>query len=395
MRYKQLIVLCLAAALVWVSGCDKEDDGDYSARRDYGPQGRQWLETKMAAATPTYTGEPVALETKYSPGDYRFEQVADMTMDITTPEGPFSMVMNMGYDGDVVISAVDPASREQTISTTIQSVRAEVVMPGMSAVRYDSNNPSRNNNPEVSRAMAAMVGWTATVHLRDKQFVRMEGVDELMMRMGNSPQGPEIAQQMEVAMKDVLTRHWADGMPTGPVSPGDTWEATMDLEGLPMMGDIDLTCIAGLGDIVDTPAGPIATIHMAMEMDMGSMLNGLAESMGGPGADVSFEDFVFNINATVEFNMDLGMATRTTMVMFGGGRVNATSRGQQESADMDLQMDYVMEVLRSSPPPCEHTKRRDLFPGRVFFICVRRGRVTWRRPSSPSRRRARASPNAA
>ncbi len=344
MRYKQLTVLCLAADLVLTPGCGKDDDGDSaSSRRDYGPQGRAWLETVLGNTVPTYVGEPIELKVKYLPGHYRFDQQTTVEASGLANGTPQTMTMAMGYTGDVDISE-DIARGEQTVAVTIGGISMRMDMPGMPRMTYDNNSPSPNDNPEIARAMGPMVGWTGTVCYRGDEFVRVEGTDDLMARLGATPEGRQTAMQMEEMMKTFLTQRWDGGMPARPVSPGDTWEESIQLEGVPMMGDVTMVCYGGLRDVINTPDGQVALVSMAMELNMGQFLGDLADSMGVSGADVDFSDFVFYINADMEFNTALGLATRTTMTMFGGGDMTFAARGRTESVSMDLSMEQVMVV---------------------------------------------------
>lgn len=218
---KRLVVilpLCLAASLLFASGCSKPKKAAISSGNDPDV-------TASAIASDT----PVDMKIKWTVGrkyPFRIELAQSTKTDAPNQAQPVVQEMKLAQGIEFsVVKALGNGGNE--LELKFQSETMNVSQGNTTVVNFDSmQSQAEDANSEVAPVLRAMVGARIQYFTDANGNVeRVEGVDTLAQRVAatGKPQAQAVFQQMFSA--ETLKRYgsFAEALPDHPVKVGDTW----------------------------------------------------------------------------------------------------------------------------------------------------------------------------
>lgn len=304
-----------------------------------GDRGRDWVRSRRKAS-PKYKGPKVLLQVKFTPGAYTLTESEKSTKHITVQGQEQVVRESMTITGDVEISPPDP-SGEQRVRYICRTIKQRTSAPGQT-MSFDSEGPPDEQNAQLAAAFRPLVGWEGTVIGRNGKFTKVEGVEDLMMRISASlPQGasqmiPKMRKMMQAFMKELLTKHWGAIISKQPVGPGDEWTASIHVQSIPFLGEATFDCYCLLEDIENTPRGKSAILDFAYRSTISD--RPVDTSMfGSLPVKATIKRMEFDGTGTAHFDMDIGLSTDVTIDLKGKGDMSMRAPGDQS---MDMHIDF-------------------------------------------------------
>lgn len=192
--------------------------------------------SKSNPASATASGgdsAPAQLKIKW-PAGQKYQMHVDLMQDseMTMPQQaqPMKQNMNVGEDYSIAV-AKDLANGGKQLEMKIENLVMDMTVNGNSMMTFDSKqSPSldKTNNPlaTVFRKVAGTPVRLATD--ANGKVEKIENMDELKDRMGNSRNPAEWAVYKQMFSEDTLKQYgnFADSMPDKAVSPGDSWNVS-------------------------------------------------------------------------------------------------------------------------------------------------------------------------
>jgi hypothetical protein len=215
-----LIVLCSAGSLA-LAGCSKSKNGSANS-----------------AGSNANGGGPAAdLKIKWQAGKrYDMEMNLDQVSDISVPNQPIQqglkLTQGLHYSP---LKALDNGGN--TVQLEFDSQNLSFTQNGKELVSYDSsdNAPIPTNSPAapIAAVMRAMLNVPLVYTFgADGKLETIDGTDALMSRINAAR--PDQRQRMQLEQlfdQDTLKRYgqFSEGLPDHPVSPGDSWTSSQDI----------------------------------------------------------------------------------------------------------------------------------------------------------------------
>ncbi len=256
------------------------------------------------------------LEVKFTPGSYVLTEVLNSATEITAEGQRQKMGDAMTVGGGVIISA-PAASGEQTVRFVCRQIKSETSLPGMT-MRFDSQGPEEEQHQLLASVLRPLLGWEGVLTVRDGKFVKVDGVEHLISKMQASlppeaaPLADKLKTQMQEFLKEMLTRHWAQILPHGPVGPGDAWQAKLQVRSIPVLGEMTFDCDCLLDGVEEAAGGKVAVwsfkCKSAVEdrpMDLGGLVP--------PGVQAKIQRMTVNQTGRARFDTRIGLSVQATL----------------------------------------------------------------------------------
>jgi hypothetical protein len=217
-----LLALCLAGASVMLSGCSKSKSS---------------------------SGPPADLKIKWQAGrQYDMAMNLNQVSDINVPGQPMhqelKLVQGLQYSP---VKDLDNGGHEVKLEFSRQNM--SFTQNGKELVSYDSDDttPMATNSPTaaIGAVMRAMLGVPLVYTIgADGKVEKIDGVDSLMSRIDAAM--PDQRQRMQLDQlydQDTLKRYGslAESLPDHPVSIGDTWTSSIDINNQTGVMTVDST----------------------------------------------------------------------------------------------------------------------------------------------------------
>lgn len=297
--------------------------------------------------------EPVDIKFKWSKGEpvvYRMTQ--KMAGTVTMPGQP-----PMRTSQEVVTTTtmnVEEIAEDgvATVRVTTDAVRAELDLPMMGKVVYDSTAPDAGGefNP-MTRGFVIMVGESFTLVVTPMGEVRkVEGVDRIFDKLAAENAAPQMIAAMKQSMGDGAMREmmekslrvWAaEG-----VEPGDSWSITLD-QSVPMVGTMTSDATVTLKDVTTIDGRRIARIGTTMKLRLvpsGAEVEGMPPGMkfsmeGGTGEGETLFDLDAGHMRSMRMVMEMPMEMKMPL-----------SDGGEMSVKQDMTSTVAMERIEPAAP---------------------------------------------
>ena len=314
MLRKLSYLVCIAACCA--TSCSKSKPDPFSVK--------DWID-QQRKDTPQYTGPKVRLDVQFTPGSYTLTDTVETKQQIVSRDEERSTEERVTLAGDVEISRPD-RSRGQTVRYTCRRVQQTSSARG-GTQSYDSAGPADKQPKDLAAILAPLVGWQATVRVRDGKYTKVEGLDSLVAKLSESlPPGtakqvvPKLQNKMQTFLKHLLVKHWGKLMPAQAVGPGDTWDVQISVPAVPFLGDTTFDCTCLLQDIEEVKGSKVAILAFASTAVVKAQTVDL--SMLGPmplQGEISKMEFI--TTGTAHFDLGVGLCTKTAVEMKGQGRM--------------------------------------------------------------------------
>jgi len=281
-------------------------------RRSASPSTRSGVALMAVAAGTLLAGlAPVAVEAQAVELRYQFPQGMDLRYEMvqrstTSFPGLGEMVQTMRQGMRMeVVEQVPPDGA--LVRNTVESIRMELASP-MGSQSYDSSREESPSDP-VMRPLAAMVGMTSEAVLStDGRVLEAGDLSDVLERMAED-MDPEAVALLEATMgAEAVENLFAQNfqtLPTGAVSPGESWDYAMSLPA-PGLGTLETRFVHTLERVEDR--GGVQVAHVAivgtlggLEPDADSELAGVMEFEGG------------EISGRMEFDLTNGRILESVM----------------------------------------------------------------------------------
>lgn len=215
-----ITVLCAAGSLALV-GCSKSKNGS----------------TSSGGSNANGGGPAADLKVKWQAGKrYDMEMDLNQSSDIAVPNRPINQVMKLtqGLHFSPLTNLDNGGSQVQM---EIDSQSLSFSQNGKELVSFDSNDSAPVPTNSAARPVAAVMRAMLNVPLvytfgADGKVESIDGTDVLVSRITTAmPNKQQRAQLEQLFDQDTLKRYgqFSEGLPDHPVSPGDTWSSSQDI----------------------------------------------------------------------------------------------------------------------------------------------------------------------
>jgi len=237
LNMRSIIVLgavCLVGSALVLSGCSKSKSSSSSASSPNGGGG---------------SSAPVALKIKWPAGkQFDMQMNLNQASDIAVPNQPMHQVLKMTQGLQYSpVKQLDNGGNE--VKLEFQSQNMNFTQNGQELVNYDSSDSAAGETNRSTKAVAAVVRAMLDTPLvytiaADGTVEKIDGTEALMSRITAAM--PDQRQRMQLQQmfdEDTLKRYGelAKGLPDHPVSPGDTWTMSQDINNQTGVMTVDTT----------------------------------------------------------------------------------------------------------------------------------------------------------
>ncbi len=295
----------------------------------------------------TLVADAVELDVHFTPGSYKLTETSATQVHLMGQKNTQRTVIS----GDVEVSEPDE-SGEQTIRFICRRVQHNMSAGGQS-MDFDSAAPAGENDATLAKLYGPFVGWKATIVARDDRIVRTNGVQSLMQRI-SAGLGAEVESQLEPMermleefIKEMLTQHWAEAIPEGPVQVGEEWASVVALESVPLLGEATINWDCLLKDLRQAGGSRVAVL----EFDYGTTIEEQALSLPQAAGKMQARAKEMQIagSGQAEFDLELGMTTAAeTQMEAGGSMVISSPDGQEVTLDLRVKTTMDSELRRTA-----------------------------------------------
>jgi Family of unknown function (DUF6263) len=216
-----LLGLCLAGSSLFVAGCSKSKSSNSSASNSNG------------GSAPGAT----ALKIKWQTGkQFDMQMNLNQASDIAVPNQPIHQELKLSQSLQYSpLKELDNGGHE--VKLEFQSQNMNFTQNGQQLVSYDSSDNTADETNRTTKAVAAVVQamlGTPLVYTiaADGTVEKIDGIDDMMRRITTAmPDQQQRMQLQQMFDEDTLKRYGelARGLPDHPVSPGDTWTSSQDI----------------------------------------------------------------------------------------------------------------------------------------------------------------------
>ncbi len=213
-----VIVLCAAGSIA-LSGCSKSKNGSSTGSNANG-------------------GGPAAdLKIKWQVGKrYDMQMNLDQVSDIAVPNQPIQQTMKL-TQGLHYSPLTNLDNGGHAVQLEFDSQNLSFSQNGKELVSYDSSDsapiPTNGAAAPVAAVMRAMLNVPLVYNFgADGKIETIDGTDAMMSRINDAMPDRRQRNQLEQLFdQDTLKRYgqFSEGLPDHPVSPGDTWSSSQDI----------------------------------------------------------------------------------------------------------------------------------------------------------------------
>lgn len=299
------------------------------------------LTVLLLAGQVASAGQQVTLRWKFEPGQtlvYRLRTGNETEMPNNMGVAVVEQIMTQRWE--VVDMSADGAA---TVQQTVDRVQMSMKSP-MGNVQADSASDTTATDP-MARMVTAMAGSGYTIVFDAAGRVQeIRGLEDMRQRLleatgGAGAMGQQAFEQFldqmasEEGVKNMMQQGFG-AFPDGPVSPGDTWDASFDMA-LPMFGSLSYANTMTFLRVEERDGARLAVIQIdgAIEIVPDTSPNNPAAGM--------FELGDAAVAGTMEWDIDRGVLHNTTQRSSMQMSINAG--GQNMS--MLVVTDMVMELV--------------------------------------------------
>jgi hypothetical protein len=228
-----IVALCLAGSALVLSGCSKSKS---SAGSSGGSSGGG-------------SSAPVALQIKWPAGkQFDMQMNLNQASDIAVPNQPIHQELKLAQGLQYSpVKELDNGGHE--VKLEFQSQNMTFSQNGQELVNYDSNDNAATETNRPTKAVAAVVRALLDTPLvytiaADGTVESIDGTDALMKRITTAvPDQQQRMQLQQMFDPDTLKRYGeiSRGLPDHPVSPGDTWTSSQDVNNQTGVMTVDTT----------------------------------------------------------------------------------------------------------------------------------------------------------
>jgi hypothetical protein len=274
---------------------------------------------------PSLQAQAVELTYRFVEGaDHRYEVIMNSTVTMPGGQGEIGQQQRQVLRHQVL--SVD-AEGNARIRNTIESVRVEVNSP-MGVQVFDSEDPEAASDPMLG-PMAALVGFSAEATIGPDGHI-LDTSDAAASVRRYIEQAPEelrplLEQSLSDDVVEGMFQQGFQGLPEGPVSPGESWEMGIDM---PMaMGTARAQFVYTLDGVDEVEGGTVARMSLvgeieALEADPSNPMAAMMQMQGGAmSGSVSFDltrGIVLGSDVTTNMNVAMmgeEVSTVTTVEM--------------------------------------------------------------------------------
>jgi hypothetical protein len=347
---KRTATLLMAMAALGLMSCSKsgQQDGKEKGRNTRTPPAER-LQKKASS----YSGPKLSLPAKFTPGKYYSTESMDMSinMDMTDERSgqnqKIDTQMSVSIGADAEITPVDSSSGEQSIRFICRKAKTKVSVKAganQKTLQYDSEGPEGRQDYELKRAIEPLLNAEFALFLKDGKFIRLDGIEMLIARVGSGPEGKQVSDMIEPMLKEMLEKHWGEAIPKMPVAPGDRWQGNIKLAPNPLLGELGFQFDCILQDFEDTPHGKVAVIDLAATVTAGE--KPMKSNQFPAGTDVKLKDMLVDADGTARFDLDLGVTTSITMDMRGTFNMSVQAGREGGVVKVDLKAKFTGDWQR-------------------------------------------------
>jgi hypothetical protein len=227
--------VCLAGSALVLSGCSKSKSGNSSASSSNGG--------------PASGSGVTALKIKWPAGkQFDMQMNLNQASDIDVPNQPIHQVLKLTQGLQYSpLKELDNGGHE--VKLQFESQNMNFSQNGQELVNYDSSDKATDETNRATKAVAAVVSAMLDTPLvytiaADGTVEKIDGTDALMKRITTAmPDQRQRSQLQQMFDEDTLKRYGelAKGLPDHPVSPGDTWTLSQDINNQTGVMTVDTT----------------------------------------------------------------------------------------------------------------------------------------------------------